>query len=191
MATNNSQITHHYVANLAVASALHDIGKVGVPDAVLLKSGRLTPSERRAMEMHSQLGGECLAAIQRQLGEDDFLELGQQVAIAHHEQWDGTGYPHGLQGKEIPLAARIVAVADVYDALTSHRPYRPALCHAEAREWIVSHYGTQFDPEVVEAFVAREADFSRVSGTAAPTPSAAAPENEPAAAISGVAPASA
>ncbi len=171
MAKSNSEITHHYVANLAVASALHDIGKVGVPDSVLLKVGRLNPSERRAMQMHSELGGECLAAIQRQLGDDDFLQLGREVAIAHHEQWDGSGYPFGLQGKEIPLAARIVAVADVYDALTSHRPYRPALSHAEAREWIVSHYGTQFDPEVVEAFVAREADFARLSSTVPePTP---------------------
>ncbi|HMP06586.1 MAG TPA: HD domain-containing phosphohydrolase, partial [Lacipirellulaceae bacterium] len=126
MAKNNGEITHHYVANLAVASALHDIGKVGVPDSVLLKVGRLTPSERRAMQMHAELGGACLAAIQRQLGDDDFLQLGQEVAIAHHEQWDGSGYPLGLQGKEIPLAARIVALADVYDALTSHRPYRPA-----------------------------------------------------------------
>lgn len=165
MAKNNPEINHHYVANLAVASALHDIGKVGVPDSVLLKLGRLNPSERRAMQMHAELGGECLAAIQRQLGDDDFLQLGQQVALAHHEQWDGSGYPRGLQGKEIPLAARIVALADVYDALTSHRPYRPALSHAEAREWIVSHYGTQFDPEVVEAFVAREADFARLSTT--------------------------
>jgi response regulator RpfG family c-di-GMP phosphodiesterase len=182
MAKANSQITHHYVANLAVASSLHDIGKVGVPDSVLLKVGRLTPSERRAMQMHSELGGECLAAIQRQLGDDDFLQLGQQVAVAHHEQWDGSGYPHGLQGKEIPLAARIVAVADVYDALTSHRPYRPALSHAEAREWIVSHYGTQFDPEVVEAFVAREGDFARLSQTvppASPHEEGAAPVDDP------------
>jgi response regulator RpfG family c-di-GMP phosphodiesterase len=175
MAKSNPEITHHYVANLAVASALHDIGKVGVPDGVLLKMGRLTPSERRAMQMHAELGGECLAAIQRQLGDDDFLQLGQEVAVAHHEQWDGSGYPHGLQGKAIPLAARIVAVADVYDALTSHRPYRSALSHAEAREWIVSHYGTQFDPEVVEAFVAREADFARLSQT---VQAAARPEPE-------------
>ena len=190
MAKSNSEINHHYVANLAVASSLHDIGKVGVPDAVLLKMGRLTPTERRAMQMHAELGGECLAAIQRQLGEDDFLELGRQVAVAHHEQWDGSGYPRGLQGKEIPLAARIVAIADVYDALTSHRPYRPALSHAEAREWIVSHYGTQFDPEVVEAFVAREADFVRVSQTVpqAPAPGVGA-ESLGTAAISQIAPA--
>jgi response regulator RpfG family c-di-GMP phosphodiesterase len=163
MAKTNSEIDHHYVGNLAVASALHDVGKVGLPDAVLLKSGKLTPAERKAMQMHTELGGECLAAIGRQLGEDDFLELGRQVAMAHHEQWDGSGYPQGLRGREIPLAARIMAVADVYDALTSHRPYRPALSHAEAREWIVTHYGTQFDPEVVEAFVSREHDFVRLS----------------------------
>lgn len=175
MAKTNSEINHHYVGNLAVASALHDIGKVGVPDAVLLKLGRLNPSERRAMQMHAELGGECLAAIQRQLGDDDFLELGQQVAIAHHEHWDGSGYPNGIQGKAIPLGARIVALADVYDALTSHRPYRPALSHVEAREWIVSQYGTQFDPEVVEAFVAREADFARVSQTVPQPPSASLP----------------
>ncbi len=163
MAKTNSEIDHVFVGNLAVASALHDIGKVGVPDAVLLKVGRLTPSERKAMQMHTDLGGECLAAIGRQLGDDDFLELGQQVALAHHEQWDGSGYPRGLQNREIPLSARIVALADVYDALTSDRPYRPALSHAEAREWIVSQYGTQFDPEVVEAFVARELDIARIS----------------------------
>ena len=166
MAKSNSEIDHHYVANLAVASALHDVGKISLPDAVLLKTGRLTPSERKAMQMHTELGGECLAAIGRQLGEDDFLELGHQIALAHHEQWDGSGYPRGLRGREIPLAARITALADVYDALTSHRPYRPALSHAEAREWIVTHYGTQFDPEVVEAFVAREQEFIRLSQSA-------------------------
>lgn len=183
MAKTNSEIDHTFVANLAVASALHDVGKVGVPDAVLLKVGRLTPSERRAMQMHTELGGECLAAIGRQLGEDDFLELGYQVALAHHEQWDGSGYPHGLQGKQIPLSARIVALADVYDALTSDRPYRPALSHAEAREWIVSQYGTQFDPEVVEAFVDREIDIARISQAdaaqrATAAPSSDEPENE-------------
>jgi putative two-component system response regulator len=83
--------------------------------------------------------------------------------MAHHEQWDGSGYPQGLQGKQIPLSARIVALADVYDALTSHRAYRPSVAHAEAREWIVSNYGSQFDPEVVEAFVAREQDFAKIS----------------------------
>ncbi len=167
MAKHHPEIDHHFVGNLSIASALHDIGKMGVPDGVILKLGRLTPAERRAMQMHTVLGGECLGSVQRLMPEaDQFLELGRQVALCHHEQWDGSGYPQGLQGKDIPLSARIVALADVYDAVTSHRAYRPAISHAEAREWIVSNYGAQFDPEVVEAFVAREADFAKVSATA-------------------------
>jgi response regulator RpfG family c-di-GMP phosphodiesterase len=176
MAKHHPEIDHHYVANLSIASALHDIGKMGVPDTVILKLGRLTPAERRAMQMHTILGGECLASVQRLMPEaDQFLELGREVALAHHEQWDGSGYPQGLQGKDIPLSARIVALADVYDAVTSHRAYRPAISHTEARDWIVSNYGSQFDPEVVEAFVAREADFAKISATAAPA--AAAPSD--------------
>ena len=168
LAKQNSKIDHHFVANLAIASALHDVGKMGVPDAVILKLGKLTAAERRAMQMHTVLGDECLASVVRMFGDhDQFLTLGREVAAAHHEQWDGSGYPYGLQGKDIPLSARIVALADVYDALTSHREYRPAASHAEAREWIVSHYGSQFDPEVVEAFIAREVDFAKISLAAA------------------------
>lgn len=162
LAKTNPEIDHQYVADLAVASSLHDIGKVGIPDAVLLKPGKLTPAERQAMELHTVLGSECLAAIQQQLEEDDFLELAQQIAASHHEKWDGSGYPHGIQGKEIPLAARIVALADVYDALTTARPYKEPVSHAETREWIATRYATHFDPAIVEAFVAREADFLRV-----------------------------
>ncbi len=165
LAKGNPEIDYRYVADLAVASSLHDIGKVGIPDAVLLKKGELTPAERRAMELHTVLGGECLAAIQTQLEEDDFLEVAHQIAIAHHEQWDGAGYPHGLQGKQIPLAARIVALADVYDALTTTRPYKGPSSHAEAREWIATRYATHFDPVVVESFIAREADFKRISAS--------------------------
>jgi len=163
LAKTNSDIDHRYVADLAVASSLHDIGKVGIPDGVLLKPGELTPTERQAMELHTVLGSECLSAIQTQLEEDDFLELAQQIAASHHDQWDGSGYPHGLQGKQIPLGARIVALADVYDALTTARPYKDPVAHSETREWIASRYGTHFDPAVVEAFVAREQDFLRVN----------------------------
>lgn len=163
LAKTHPEIDHQYVADLAVASSLHDIGKVGIPDAVLLKPGTLTDTERQAMELHTVLGSECLAAIQQQLEEDDFLELAQQIAASHHEQWDGSGYPHGIRGKEIPLAARIVALADVYDALTTSRPYKDPKSHAETREWIASRYDTHFDPAVVEAFVAREQDFVRVN----------------------------
>lgn len=168
LAFNNPEITSTYVANLAIASSLHDIGKVGIPDSVLLKPGKLTPAEREAMEMHTTLGSECLAAIQEQLGEDDFLQLAKEIAASHHEQWNGTGYPNKLQRKAIPLSARIVALADVYDALTTKRPYKQPISHAEAREWIVTRYGTHFDPEVVEAFVAKEAEFARISGQQSP-----------------------
>lgn len=163
LAKSNSDIDYRFVSDLAVASSLHDIGKVGIPDSVLLKPGPLTPAERHAMELHTMLGSECLAAIQKKLGEDDFLELAQQITACHHEHWDGSGYPHGLQGKQIPLAARIVALADVYDALTSTRPYKGPVGHNEAREWIVTRYAQQFDPAIVEAFIARETDFERVA----------------------------
>lgn len=163
LARTNPAIERGFVADLAVASSLHDIGKVGIPDAILLKPARLNPAERKAMEMHTTLGSECLGAIRKQLEEDDFLEVAEQIAASHHEHWDGSGYPQGLQGKDIPLAGRIVALADVYDALTSQRPYKLAIAHEEARDWIVSRYGQQFDPEVVEAFIAREEDFYRVS----------------------------
>jgi putative two-component system response regulator len=153
---------------------------MGVPDGVILKLGRLTPAERRAMQMHTVLGGECLTSVERMFGDHDaFLDLGREVAQSHHEQWDGSGYPHGLQGKEIPLSARIVALADVYDALTSHRVYRPAVGHAEAREWIVSNYGSQFDPEVVEAFVARVHDFAKISQQVSQQHAAEAAANQP------------
>jgi len=165
LAKHHQEIDHHYVADLAVASSLHDIGKVGIPDAVLLKPSQFSDAERNAMQMHTELGSECLSAIQKQLGDDDFLQRAQEIAIGHHEHWDGSGYPHGLQRNEIPLAARIVALADVYDALTSSRPYKETMSHAEARQWIVSQYETQFDPEVVEAFVAREQDFARISAS--------------------------
>jgi len=89
--------------------------------------------------------------------------MAQQIAIAHHEHWDGSGYPHGVQGKDIPLSARIVALADVYDALTNERPYKDESTHQEARDWIATRYAEQFDPSIVEAFVAREADFARVN----------------------------
>jgi putative two-component system response regulator len=150
-----------------VASSLHDIGKVGIPDSILLKPGPLSPDERQTMETHTTLGSDCLAAIRMNLGEDDFLAMAQQIADSHHENWDGSGYPHGIQGNQIPLAARIVALADVYDALTSTRPYKSPLDHVEARDWIVARYAQQFDPAVVEAFVARETDFQRVNSRVA------------------------
>jgi putative two-component system response regulator len=130
------------------ASTLHDVGKIGVADGILLKPGPLTPGERREMEKHAKIGHDILAG-----SELDLLELAATIAATHHERVDGTGYPLGLEGDEIPLEGRIVAVVDVYDALTSDRPYRGALDHAEAVSLLREGRGLQFDPLVVDAFL--------------------------------------
>jgi response regulator RpfG family c-di-GMP phosphodiesterase len=163
LAETHPDITDAYVSNLGLASSLHDIGKVGIPDAILLKPGPLTQDERKIMQRHAEIGGYCLAAIARRLGEDDFLEMAQTIAIAHHERWDGGGYPRGLKEEEIPLAARIVALADVYDALTTRRVYKPALSHFEARTIIAAGSGSQFDPAVVAAFLACEDEIRQIA----------------------------
>lgn len=163
LSKSHPEIDEEFIRNLALASSLHDVGKVGIPDSILLKPGRLTPEERMIMELHTIIGGDCLEAIGLRLGESDFLDMARQVAYWHHERWDGTGYPHGLKGEEIPLVARIVSVADVYDALTSRRPYKMAMDHEKSRSIIVSGSGTQFDPQVVEAFLAHEDEFRAVA----------------------------
>jgi putative nucleotidyltransferase with HDIG domain len=136
---------------------LHDIGKIAVPDAILYKPGALTSEERQLMARHPTAGAEILDGI-------DFLQEALQVVQSHHERWDGTGYPDGLKSEEIPVAARVFAVADVFDALTTDRPYRPALPLAEARQMIVRASGTQFDPRVVTAFESIDDDtFMRIT----------------------------
>jgi len=150
------------IKTLAATAALHDIGKVAIPDAILRKPGPLTDQERKVMQKHPHLGGDTLIELRRRWSEDAFLITASQIAFAHHERWDGTGYPFGLAGNNIPLAARIVAVADVYDAITSKRVYKPAMTHEQARRAIVEGSGTQFDPRVVEAFVAVEDRFRGV-----------------------------
>ena len=156
-------MNEEFIHTLGLASSLHDIGKVGIPDAILLKPGRLTPEERSVIELHTIIGGECLDAIHERLGDNKFMEIARQVTYSHHERWDGTGYPHKLGGTEIPLTARIVSVADVYDALTSKRPYKRAMSHLESKAIIVSGSGTQFDPDVVAAFLAHEDAFEAIS----------------------------
>lgn len=163
MQRDGIDLDHKLVRNLGLASSLHDIGKVGVADRVLLKPGRLDPEERAEMQTHAARGGDCLAAIGERLGEDDFLQLAKEIAYAHHEKWDGTGYPAGLSGEGIPIAARIVAVADVYDALRSRRPYKESMPHAKARSILLEGSGGHFDPVVIEAFVACEQEFVALS----------------------------
>ena len=163
LAKTHSQIDQEFINNLGLAASLHDIGKVGIPDAILLKPGGLNPTERSIMELHTVIGGECLEAISDRLGESDFLDMACQVAYWHHERWDGAGYPHGLSEQQIPIVARIVAVADVYDALTSRRPYKQPVSHLESRMIITAGAGNQFDPEVVLAFQAHESEFEHIA----------------------------
>jgi HD-GYP domain-containing protein (c-di-GMP phosphodiesterase class II) len=146
-------VTPAFVEYLTTGSALHDIGKVGIEDAILRKPGPLTPDERRRMQEHTRIGEECLREIERRLGSSNFLRTAREIAAAHHERWDGNGYPAGLKGSEIPLAARIVAIADVYDALSTKRVYKDAFPHAKCVEIIRGDSGRQFDPRLVESFL--------------------------------------
>jgi putative two-component system response regulator len=139
----------HRVELLRLAAPLHDIGKVVIPDQVLRKTGKLTPEERIAMQKHADVGHELLTGSGSEL-----LELAATVAWTHHERWDGSGYPRGLRGEEIPVDGRIVAVADVFDALTSERPYRPPMSHGEALAYLDDERGKAFDADTVDAFAA-------------------------------------
>lgn len=152
MQATSPQIDRVWIERLKLASSLHDIGKVGIPDAILLKPGALTPDERRLMEQHTIIGGDTLRAVRELLGDDELLTMGIQVALQHHERWDGSGYPFGLKEDRIALSARIVSLADVYDALTSKRVYKASMPHQQARDLIARGRGTQFDPSVVDAF---------------------------------------
>jgi putative two-component system response regulator len=153
------ELTDEWMLNLQLASSLHDIGKVGIPDAVLLKAGKLTPEERLVIEKHPGIGADALNAILARQPGDELLRMARNIAASHHERWDGNGYPGKLKAEEIPLEARIVSVADVYDALTSKRVYKPAMPHEEAVKMIVGGRGTQFDPLVVEALERCEVVF--------------------------------
>ena len=154
-------LTPDWVETLARSSVLHDIGKVGIPDSILLKPGRLDPEEWEVMQTHATIGGETLAASESVLniGAETFLSVGREIAYHHHEWYDGSGYPFGLADQDIPLAARIVAVADGYDALRSKRPYKDALPHETVKEIILEDKGKHYHPDVVDAFLDREADF--------------------------------
>lgn len=155
-------ITPEYIEDIYQSSILHDIGKVGIPDAVLLKPGRLTAAEFEIIKRHTTLGGDVLAIIESQLEGRSFLYMGKAIAYSHHEKWDGSGYPLGVSGEQIPLSARIVALADVYDALTSRRFYKEAFTHAKARSIIADSRGSHFDPEVLDAFLMLEDEFNRI-----------------------------
>ena len=147
---------------LYLSAPLHDVGKVSIPDSILLKPDRLTDDEFAEMKRHTIRGRDALAAAESKLGGNSFLRLAREIAYGHHERWDGKGYPQGLAGEDIPLPARLMALADVYDALTSRRVYKPALPHSEVTKMIIEGWGGQFDPAVVDAFLRLQDDFQRV-----------------------------
>jgi len=155
-------IEEQYIEDLYHSSILHDIGKVSIPDEILLKSGPYTPEESERIKEHTIHGGKILKAVEAHTAEQSFLSMAKAIAYFHHEHWDGSGYPYGLRGDEIPLAARIVALADAYDALTTVRKYRPAYSHEEAMKIIIQEKGKHFSPDIVDAFIARNADFDTV-----------------------------
>ncbi len=162
MRPNHAEINGKWIDRLVLASSLHDIGKVGIPDSILLKPGRLSDEERATMQKHTLIGADTLLAIRAKLGPDDFIDMGVEIALQHHEKWDGTGYPFGLAGTEISLAARIVALADFYDAVTSKRVYKDAMSHDQVRDMIREQRGAHFDPEVVDAFMQNEREFNTI-----------------------------
>lgn len=146
------------------SAPLHDIGKVGIPDSILLKPGRLDPAEFEIMKTHATLAHDAIEKAERQLGISvDFLACAKEIALNHHEKWDGSGYPRGLAGAAIPVSARLMAVADVYDALTTHRVYKDAMSHEEAVTTILDGRGRHFDPDVVDAFGAIHEQFREIA----------------------------
>jgi len=151
-----------FVETLYYSSPLHDIGKVGIPDAILLKPGKLSVDEFDIMKTHALIGGDTLKAADDEAGGNSFLTMGRDIAYGHHEKWDGSGYPYGLLGPDIPLAARIVALGDAYDAMTTKRPYKEPFPHEKTRQIILDGSGGHFDPEIVEAFLKREQKFIRI-----------------------------
>jgi putative two-component system response regulator len=151
-------LTEKEIENLAYASPMHDIGKIGIPDRILLKPGKLDEDEWVIMRQHTVFGAKILE------GSDiEFIKLGEEIALSHHEKWDGSGYPCHLKGEEIPLAGRIVAIADVFDATTSHRPYRKEpFSVEESLAMIQESVGSHFDPEVAKAFFSARDEILKI-----------------------------
>jgi putative two-component system response regulator len=146
------------------STVLHDIGKVGIPDRVLLKTGPLDEEEFEIMKTHTTIGRDAIARAQAVLGGDtEFLNYAKEIAYSHQEKWDGSGYPEGLRGEAIPVSARLVALADVYDILISRRPHKPPIPHAEAVQIVAAARDTHFDPDIVNAFVELQQEFQDIA----------------------------
>lgn len=155
-------VTPHFIQDLYLAAPLHDIGKVGIPDSILLKPGKLIPQEYEIMKTHVMIGAITLEEVLSQYPKNSFINMGVSITKYHHERWDGTGYPLGLKGETIPLEARIMALADVYDALRSRRPYKLGMTHEATKAIIMSESGKAFDPKLVQAFIELEDQFETI-----------------------------
>jgi response regulator RpfG family c-di-GMP phosphodiesterase len=156
-------LTPEYIELLYKSAPLHDVGKVGIPDNILLKPGKLSQEEFEIMKQHAQIGADALSSAESKLGDNSFLRLAKEIALTHHEKWDGSGYPAQLKGEEIPLSGRLMALGDVYDALISKRVYKPAFSHEKAKSIILEGNGLHFDPNVIEAFLAVEGQFKQIA----------------------------
>lgn len=157
-------LSDHTIKLLFKSAPLHDIGKVGIPDHILLKPGRFTPEEFAIMKAHTTLGRDAIATAEARLGINiEFLAHAKEIAYSHQEKWDGSGYPEGLAGDAIPVSARLMAVADVYDALISRRPYKEPMSHEQAVQLIIDGRGSHFDPDIVDAFISTQDEFSAIS----------------------------
>ncbi|MDD0840796.1 two-component system response regulator [Curvibacter sp. HBC61] len=159
-----SVLTERNIELLYKSAPLHDIGKVGIPDSILLKPGKLTVEEFEVMKRHPAIGRDAIQDAERRLGiKVKFLTFSKEIAYSHQEKWDGSGYPEGLAGDAIPLSARLMAVADVYDALISKRVYKPAFTHEQACQIVVQGRGQHFDPDIVDAFIEIADDFRAIA----------------------------
>ena len=155
-------ISDDYIRDIYHAAALHDVGKKGIPDHILLKKGRLDPEEFEVIKQHVEIGKQTLREVRKKCKQNQLINLGFALTASHHEKWDGSGYPEGLYGQDIPLSARIMALVDVYDALRSKRPYKEPLSHVESVHIIKEGGGLHFDPSVVKAFSSIEAQFEEI-----------------------------
>ena len=157
-------LTDNYINLLFKSAPLHDVGKVGIPDDILLKPGKLTEEEFEIMKGHAAIGAKALSVAEAQMqGESSFLQLAKEIALTHHEKWNGSGYPQQLKGKDIPLSGRLMALADVYDALISKRVYKLGFSHEKAKEIILEGKGSHFDPMIVDSFLNVETQFQKIA----------------------------
>jgi len=157
-------LTDANIERLFKSAPLHDIGKVGIPDRILLKPGHFDDQEMQIMKTHAMLGRDAISHAEKSLGTQlEFLSMAKEIALSHQEKWDGSGYPDGLCGDAIPISARLMAVADVYDALISRRVYKDAMSHEQAVQIIAEGRGTHFDPDLVDAFLQISDEFRAIA----------------------------